>query len=65
MLIGSIIIYAFGVPWLAAALDIPIASELGSDALSFGLYPFVIGDIIKLLVAGVALPGAWRIAGKR
>jgi biotin transport system substrate-specific component len=65
MLIGSIIIYLFGIPWLAAALDVPMAAELGSDALSFGFYPFVIGDIIKLLIAGVALPAAWRIAGKR
>lgn len=65
MLIGSIVIYLFGIPWLAAALDIPMASELGSDALSFGFYPFVIGDIIKLLLAGVALPAAWRLSGKR
>ena len=65
MLIGSVIVYAFGVPWLAAALDIPVASELGSDALSFGLYPFIIGDIIKLLLAGVALPAAWRLSGKK
>lgn len=66
MLIGSIIIYAFGVPWLAAALDIPVSAEgeVMNDALEFGLYPFVIGDVLKLLLAGVALPAAWRVAGK-
>jgi biotin transport system substrate-specific component len=66
MLIGSIIIYAFGVPWLAAALDIPVSAEgeVLNDALEFGLYPFVIGDVLKLLLAGVALPAAWRVAGK-
>ena len=29
-------------------------------ALSFGLYPFIIGDTLKLLVAAGLLPVAWR-----
>lgn len=67
MLLGSIVIYLFGVPWLAAALDVPIAAEGDSfnDALEFGMYPFVIGDILKLLIAGIALPAAWRLVGPR
>lgn len=67
MLLGSIVIYLFGVPWLAAALDIPIAAEgdAFNDALEFGLYPFVIGDILKLLIAGLALPAAWKVVGPR
>ena len=67
MLLGSIVIYLFGVPWLAAALDIPIAAEGNAfnDALEFGMYPFVIGDILKLLIAGIALPAAWKLVGPR
>ena len=67
MLLGSIVIYLFGVPWLAAALDIPIAAEgdAFNDALKFGMYPFVIGDILKLLIAGLALPAAWKLMGPR
>ena len=67
MLLGSIVIYLFGVPWLAAALDIPIAAEgdAFNDALEFGMYPFVIGDILKLLIAGIALPAAWKLVGPR
>jgi len=67
MLLGSIVIYLFGVPWLAAALDIPIAAEgdVLNDALEFGMYPFVIGDILKLLLAGAALPAAWRLVGPK
>ena len=67
MLLGSIVIYLFGVPWLAAALDIPIAAEgdAFNDALEFGMYPFVIGDILKLLLAGLALPAAWKLVGPR
>lgn len=67
MLLGSIVIYLFGVPWLAAALDIPIAAEGDTlnDALEFGFYPFVIGDILKLLIAGLALPAAWKLVGPK
>jgi biotin transport system substrate-specific component len=56
MLLGNIVIYAFGIPWLAASLDIPIA-----EALELGLYPFVIGDVLKLLIAAGMLPAAWRL----
>jgi biotin transport system substrate-specific component len=26
-----------------------------------GLYPFVVGDLLKLYLAGALLPGAWRL----
>lgn len=67
MLLGSIVIYLFGVPWLAAAIDVPVAApgDQMNDALEFGMYPFVIGDVLKLLLAGVALPAAWKLAGPR
>jgi biotin transport system substrate-specific component len=54
MLLGSIAIFALGVPWLMAALDLPL-----QQGLEFGLYPFVIGDILKVLVAAGLLPAAW------
>lgn len=67
MLLGSIVIYLFGVPWLAAALDIPVAApgDQMNDALEFGMYPFVVGDVLKLLLAGLALPAAWKVAGPK
>jgi biotin transport system substrate-specific component len=63
MLLGSIVIYAFGVPWLYHALPPTIdGSPVTLDtALSFGLYPFIIGDTVKLLVAAGLLPAAWRL----
>lgn len=60
MLLGSLVIYAVGVPWLAASIDVPAA-----EALELGLYPFVIGDVLKLLIAAGLLPAAWRLAGRR
>lgn len=57
MLIGEIIVFAFGVTWLAQAIGVS-----GTEALELGLYPFVVGDLLKLLIAAGALPLAWKIA---
>lgn len=68
MLIGEIVIYLFGIPWLMKALAGPIAAEsaaTGSSqlevALQWGLYPFVIGDTLKLFAAAGLLPLAWKL----
>ncbi len=54
MLTGNVVIYLFGLPWLAAEL------ETGFEkTLELGLYPFVVGDLIKLYLAGALLPAAW------
>lgn len=58
--LGSLVIYAFGVPWLA------VVGSLGAgDALVQGLLPFLLGDGLKALAAAIALPAAWRLAGDR
>jgi biotin transport system substrate-specific component len=53
---GEVIIYCAGVPWLMRALDLRL-----ERALELGLYPFVIGDTVKLLLAAVLVPLAWRL----
>ena len=57
---GSVIIYLFGVPWLAHVLDVS-----WTEAAALGLTPFVIGDLIKALLAGTLLPAAWKLADNR
>jgi biotin transport system substrate-specific component len=59
MLLGEIVIFALGVPWLAVALGVP-----SLRALELGLYPFVVGEVVKLLVAAGSLPLAWRLVGQ-
>jgi len=54
--IGSLIVFAFGVPWLAVALDISPAK-----ALDLGFVPFIPGGIVKALAASALLPTAWRL----
>jgi biotin transport system substrate-specific component len=65
MLLGSVVIYLLGLPWLQASptfeafLGHPPTLE---NTLQAGLYPFVVGDTLKLLLAAGLLPAAWRLA---
>jgi biotin transport system substrate-specific component len=56
MFLGNIAIYAVGVLWLAAFVGI-------GRALPLGLYPFIPGDLLKLVLAAILLPAGWRIPG--
>jgi biotin transport system substrate-specific component len=60
MTLGSIVIYVFGASWLAFSLDIPLATG-ESNATELGITPFLLGDIIKMCLAGAATAGAWRL----
>jgi biotin transport system substrate-specific component len=60
MSLGSLVIYACGAAWLAYSLDIPLATG-ESNAISLGVTPFLLGDIIKMCVAGAATASAWRL----
>ena len=55
MLIGNAVIYLPGLAWLGQLYgwDKPI--------LQWGLTPFLIGDVIKLALAAVLLPGIWKL----
>jgi biotin transport system substrate-specific component len=59
MLTGNVVIYLFGLPWLAAKIDAGL-----EDTLEAGLYPFVVGDLLKLYLAGALLPLAWRFVAR-
>jgi biotin transport system substrate-specific component len=63
---GSLIIYGFGATWLAIDLGIPLTADAGEpSAIAFGVAPFIVGDIIKALLAGAILPAAWILAEDR
>jgi biotin transport system substrate-specific component len=56
LLTGNVLIYVFGLPWLAHVAD------LGwQETFEQGLYPFVVGDLAKLYLAGALLPAAWGL----
>lgn len=60
MVVGNLVIYAFGVPWLMAAVNVGFG-----EALSLGVIPFLIGDALKVLLAAGLLPTAWRFVNRR
>ena len=60
MLAGTAVIYTCGVSWLSIKLDIPVATG-ETNAIGLGLVPFLIGDAIKLIIAGAAAPAVWRL----
>ena len=54
MMIGNTIIYVTGASWLA--------SFIGAEkALTSGVFPFLYGDVLKLLVAAGLMPLSWRL----
>jgi biotin transport system substrate-specific component len=56
MLTGSVLVYAVGLPWLAEDLNLSF-----TQTIEDGLAPFIVGDLIKLYLAAMLLPGAWRL----
>lgn len=55
MLVAEVIIFGGGVSWLRTSLDVSLGS-----ALRLGLYPFLPGEVLKCLLAALALPVTWR-----
>lgn len=56
MTLGTLLIYAVGVPWLMAATGMDLTT-----ALAKGVVPFLIGDMLKVLLAAGLLPAAWKL----
>ena len=60
MILGTATIYAVGVPWLAASMGLPLG-----EAISLGLVPFILGDVLKIVLAAVILRATWMAIGRR
>ena len=60
MALGNVVIYVFGVAGLML-----IAHLSFGKALALGVLPFLIGDVIKILLAAGLLPGTWKLINSR
>ena len=60
MVLGNLAVYAVGVPYLAVSLHVGLAK-----AASLGLYPYLLGDGLKIVIAMGLLPAAWKLAGRK
>ncbi len=60
MVLGNLAIYAVGLPWLMNTIHVGLGK-----GLSLGVTPFLIGDLLKVVVAAGLFPAAWRLTGRR
>ena len=60
MLIGEVVIYAVGLPWLKAVTGMSV-----QDTIANGLTPFIVWDLAKVLIASALFPIAWWVVGRR
>ena len=68
-LAGTVVIYAVGLPWLYVSLS-NLGPAVWHDLLGFdtvlgatfgaGILPFLVGDLLKALLAAALVPLAWR-----
>ncbi|OHB59945.1 MAG: hypothetical protein A2167_00575 [Planctomycetes bacterium RBG_13_46_10] len=58
MVLGNITLYAFGLLWLCCLMGI------SRTVLVIGLYPFIIGDLLKIALAALLLPSGWKLLNR-
>jgi biotin transport system substrate-specific component len=58
MVVGNLVIYVIGLPWLMAALGVDL-----SKGLEYGVTPFLTGDALKIALAAGLLPATWWLIG--
>lgn len=57
MILGNLVIYLFGLPWLGWLFGF-------DKMLTFGFWPYLPGDVFKIALAMISLPTAWKLVGK-
>ena len=55
LLLGDVVIFAFGLTWLHALLDLTWAATIKA-----GLTPFILGEALKIAITATSLPLVWR-----
>lgn len=58
MLIGDALLLAMGFAWLATIIG-------AAGAWQSGVLPFLLPDLVKILLAAAAVPAVWSLAGRR
>ncbi len=68
-LAGAVVLYVPGLIWLgtwaATTGVVPEGQTAMQAALSWGLYPFVFGDVVKAIIAGLAVPAAGMMFSRK
>lgn len=68
LLVANALIYIPGILWLANWITVEgklaVDATLWGQTFAWGFTPFVIGDLIKLAVAGMLIPAVWKLVGR-
>jgi biotin transport system substrate-specific component len=52
--------FVFGIPYMAIILNAVMGLELSFwQLLEAGLFPFILGGVVKAAIAALVIPGAW------
>lgn len=57
MIAGNLVIYVFGLAWLANFVGF-------EKAVNFGVIPFLFGDLVKIMLATASLPVIWKFLNR-
>ncbi len=57
MVLGNLVIYSFGLFWLCCL------TGFSAMVLALGFYPFIVGDLVKIILAAILLPSGWKLLG--
>jgi biotin transport system substrate-specific component len=60
MLIGTITTFAFGLVWLHQ-----YTGQSWDWTIKAGLTPFIVGEVLKIAIAGTSLPVVWRFLNRK
>ena len=62
---ASVVPFLFGIPYLAFVLNVSLGLDLTFwQVLEAGLFPFIIGGLVKAGIAALIIPGAWALVRK-
>ncbi|GAA4742968.1 biotin transporter BioY [Amnibacterium soli] len=56
---GSAVVFLVGLPWLQVSLGLTWPQTLAA-----GLTPFIVGGVVKAVIAALVLRGAWALVGR-
>lgn len=60
MLIGTVTTFSFGLIWLHQ-----YTGQSWNWTINAGLTPFIVGEALKIAIAGTSLPAIWRVVNRK
>jgi biotin transport system substrate-specific component len=66
MIAADVVVFALGFTWLAWFAHVGEANGIGmAGAWANGIAPFILGDLLKIALAALAVPALWGLVGRK